>query len=589
MGEQPRLTRQEPWDIIQAFAEGLRRSGEAAQDRAQQLRRLELSDRMQAMGEARRNQMELDTIPKRRAIELPFKIEDEERADRRQSARDREVTDNNIRQSTETTRQNFKTEEELYKSNPEFYNIRRGRRSAAEEKKDIDDLVPFDPTKETRQMLPRDPYFEKEFIESRKKAGFTVERYGSDGRNNYVILRNPKTGEEIVAPAPGNAPPPAPKQVENNFQRDPNYRPPEGTFPPGPNPDPMGFNSRPPAPNPSDPVGIIERNIVNPIVQGVEGAKGALDRLDEITGAPTWHRKAIDAITPQSGTPKMGDRPTTGTPPQPSGGLTPLRVRPDATTDPRPVPEGGNTAPPPAGDFRSRYAPARNRQEMQEAPPLSEESQGLGGALRGKGEKQSGPLPQRQGLISDVVNAFVNAGFSEQGAAILAGEVGRENSFRPDLIFGSHSDPHNRVTNAGLFSWQKDRRTQLMSRLTEEGLVRNGRIIPSQAALDVMAEFARDEMQSMAPQTLRELTSDNPNYDRAVAGLGRKYIKWRFDDPKYSAHHGHRDRWFERANQQLRRPRTRKSDGVPQAQRPTVVATNDPDVFDVILDDTELA
>ena len=97
-------------------------------------------------------------------------------------------------------------------------------------------------------------------------------------------------------------------------------------------------------------------------------------------------------------------------------------------------------------------------------------------------------------IKAGVYQAFINTGFSPQGALSLSAEVGRENSFNPDLIFGSHIDPHNAKSNAGIFSYQGSRRKALLDYLVAAGVFSNGQIEKSQRSLNAMANFARIEM-----------------------------------------------------------------------------------------------
>lgn len=167
-------------------------------------------------------------------------------------------------------------------------------------------------------------------------------------------------------------------------------------------------------------------------------------------------------------------------------------------------------------------------------------NKGFGGSgATGTWEESSAP---NDGLRLGVYDAFRNAGYSHEGALALAAEVGRENSFRPDLVYGSHTDPHNKRRNSGFFSWQKDRGDKLMAFLKSRGLVTaGGKIKRGQASLDAMAEFTAREMGGMAPDLDRGLRNGSLSYAQANRGLGKRYIKWRYDDPRYAHHHRFRD------------------------------------------------
>lgn len=158
-----------------------------------------------------------------------------------------------------------------------------------------------------------------------------------------------------------------------------------------------------------------------------------------------------------------------------------------------------------------------------------------------------------------VYSAFKKAGYSRKGALALSAEVGRENSFDPNLMFGGHRDPHNKATNVGIFSYQGDRNTKLKAFMKERGLMKkNGSFNQSQASLDAMAEFTRTEMNQRGEGDIAKyLSLENADRDKAARMLGKRHIKWRFDDPKYAHHHAARNRYYNQveqatANQPLR-------------------------------------
>ena len=135
-----------------------------------------------------------------------------------------------------------------------------------------------------------------------------------------------------------------------------------------------------------------------------------------------------------------------------------------------------------------------------------------------------------------VYQAFKNAGFSHQQALSLSAEVGRENSFRPEVLFGVHPDPENKAYNLGMFSWQGDMGNKLHSYLSQRGLISRNGIKPGQAALNAMAEFAKLEMQASKKDSVQKfLRTPDISYQEASRILGKDFIKWRIDDPKYVA------------------------------------------------------
>lgn len=134
--------------------------------------------------------------------------------------------------------------------------------------------------------------------------------------------------------------------------------------------------------------------------------------------------------------------------------------------------------------------------------------------------------------IKKVYQAFINAGFSDKQAKALTAEVGRENAYQSKYIFGHHTDMANSADNLGFFSWQGDRKKNLLKKLQERGLYSNGRIKEGQEALNTMAEFAKEEMENIsAYKKTKEGFLSNPNVSQKEAAelLGRNYLRWDMD------------------------------------------------------------
>lgn len=190
----------------------------------------------------------------------------------------------------------------------------------------------------------------------------------------------------------------------------------------------------------------------------------------------------------------------------------------------------------------------------------------VGAKLRGEGrvrmaqaggeDSETDPpkVPAPSGDISDrmkmVYNGFRSAGFNHGAAKSLTAEVGRENSYRPSLLFGTHVDPHNQRVNAGMFSWQGSRGTALLNFLRERGLLNSdGTIQHSQESLNAQAEFAKGEMEN--PRILRRgrhaldvLNDPNSTHAERALTLGDDVIQWRQHDPRYAHHKAYRDRYY---------------------------------------------
>jgi hypothetical protein len=161
-------------------------------------------------------------------------------------------------------------------------------------------------------------------------------------------------------------------------------------------------------------------------------------------------------------------------------------------------------------------------------------------------------------------------GFSAQQARIMTAEIGRENSFNPDLLFGSHTDPKNGAMNVGLISWQGSRAKKLLALLTSKGLYKNGKMARSKDSLDTMVEFMLSEISSNPAysKTKNEfLNNPNVDYEKGHNVLGENYIGWSHKDPRYKNGHARRDAYFEQmANMEMGYNANRISKGVAQSQ-----------------------
>ena len=147
-----------------------------------------------------------------------------------------------------------------------------------------------------------------------------------------------------------------------------------------------------------------------------------------------------------------------------------------------------------------------------------------------------------------VLQALKNAGLNDNQARILGAEIGRENGFQSRYLWGYHSDPANKAKNIGLISWQGARATALERRLSQAGLLKNGKMVQSQEALDVQAKFLVDEIKSnSAYAETRKKFLENPNvdYETGHRVLGRNFIRWAYDSPKYASGHKARDKYYQ--------------------------------------------
>lgn len=181
------------------------------------------------------------------------------------------------------------------------------------------------------------------------------------------------------------------------------------------------------------------------------------------------------------------------------------------------------------------------------------------------------PVKGNMNYAQQIYASLREHGLSAQQARIMTAEIGRENSFNPDFLFGSHTDPKNGATNIGLISWQGIRAKKLIAELTAKGLYKNGKITRSKASLDEMVKYMLSEISNNPAysKTKKEFL-DNPNvaYDKGHKILGDNYIIWRQDDPKYKSGHDRRDAFFKQtANMEMVYNANRISKGVSQSNQ----------------------
>lgn len=146
-----------------------------------------------------------------------------------------------------------------------------------------------------------------------------------------------------------------------------------------------------------------------------------------------------------------------------------------------------------------------------------------------------------------VLQALKNAGLNDNQARILGAEIGRENAFQDKYLWGYHTDAANGKKNIGIISWQKERATAVENRLRQAGLMKGNTIIKGQASLDVMAKYLVDEIRTNPKYAAtRRQFLDNPNVDYTTGTrvLGRNFIRWAYDNPKYKSGHTNRDKFY---------------------------------------------
>ena len=160
-------------------------------------------------------------------------------------------------------------------------------------------------------------------------------------------------------------------------------------------------------------------------------------------------------------------------------------------------------------------------------------------------------------------SAFRKSGFSDAQSRVLTAEVGRENAWRPDIIFGTHIDPANGATNAGMISWQGGRVKPLLAALQAKGLLQNGKMVRSPEALQAQTDFIMQEMRSKSfgasasnsSAVDRFLNNPNIGMQEGMDLVGQHYIKWAINNPKYREKGiKNRNMFLDKLNQSLGKP-----------------------------------
>ena len=129
-----------------------------------------------------------------------------------------------------------------------------------------------------------------------------------------------------------------------------------------------------------------------------------------------------------------------------------------------------------------------------------------------------------------VYKAYRNAGLSHNQAMAITAEVGRENSFNPSVLFGTHTDPAaskngGAIRNVGMLSWNQGRDTQVLNAMRNAGVLGQ----QSQANLNAQAAFSVREMLTGYKGKLRNfLNNPNGSPEQFAQELGRNYIVWAY-------------------------------------------------------------
>lgn len=144
---------------------------------------------------------------------------------------------------------------------------------------------------------------------------------------------------------------------------------------------------------------------------------------------------------------------------------------------------------------------------------------------------------ERDNNQTAVYNSLTKAGFSKNQALALTAEIGRENGYDAKYLYGAHNDASNGLTNVGMISWQGDRAKKLYNYMDKKGLIKNGKMVRSQAALDAQAEFMRKEiMNDKTYADTKNAFEQNPNAapEQYAKVLGKNYVRWAYGQNRLS-------------------------------------------------------
>lgn len=137
-----------------------------------------------------------------------------------------------------------------------------------------------------------------------------------------------------------------------------------------------------------------------------------------------------------------------------------------------------------------------------------------------------------------IYQAYLKAGLSKNQALSMASQVGRENGFNDNYLFGSHSDANNGKTNVGMFSYQGSRATSLLKDLRSKDLLNNdGSIKRTDAAIQAQVEYSLNEIMKdpSFQKTKSALLGGTQDRDELSKVVGKNYIRWDYDGKKIDA------------------------------------------------------
>lgn len=133
-----------------------------------------------------------------------------------------------------------------------------------------------------------------------------------------------------------------------------------------------------------------------------------------------------------------------------------------------------------------------------------------------------------QQIQNTLYDEYRQLGWTHEGALTMVAQVGRENAYSPNIIFGTHRDPNPsvRTPNAGMVSWNEARYHAFMRAMSEQGFVRDGRFVVSEESLRAQARYSDQEMQRSYAASARAVRDPNLRYGDIEPVLSNNYYGW---------------------------------------------------------------
>lgn len=138
-------------------------------------------------------------------------------------------------------------------------------------------------------------------------------------------------------------------------------------------------------------------------------------------------------------------------------------------------------------------------------------------------------------------------GWTDNAIAAMVGNVGRENGFNPQYIYGPHDDPKTRATNFGIISWTGPRLKDVQSYLKSAGMLQaNGSARKNTESVKAMVKFVNAELDKQGGNS--SLMRDPAATTQQISKMLYSYIRYAMapyntPDPKNKFHVAKNNQW----------------------------------------------